>query len=76
MAGPVSSRTSGWKLHDWLFALFFVVLIVSLLGAAVHAVAPNSGVGIALHNAGHAVGNVLLIIASFLNLVAGWFNSL
>ena len=73
MAGPVSSRTSGWKLHDFIFVLFFGVLIVLLVVGAVKTVAPNSGLSVALHGAGQATSHFLQLIAAFFTMVASWF---
>jgi hypothetical protein len=74
--GPLSSRMSGWRLHDYLFAIFFVVLIAGVVTTTIHAVAPNSAAGVDIHNAGQAVGHALEWLASGFNLVASWFLQL
>ena len=72
----ISKRTSGWKLHDWLFFIFFAILLATIFTATVHTFFPTSSVGIGLHNAGQAVGHALQYIASGFNLVASCFLQL
>ena len=74
--GPLSSRTTGWKLHDYLFAIFIVILLTALLTTAIHTFAPTSQLGLDIHKAGQATGNVLKWLADGLLIVAGWFLQL
>ncbi len=76
MAGFASSRTGGWNLVDWVVALFLFVLIATLVVIVVRASAPNSGLAIALHNAGQATSRFLLLIASFFTFLASLFTQL
>ncbi len=76
MKGPASSIASGWKFHDWILAIFLLVFFLTLFALGVHGIAPNSAVGVALHNAGQAVGHALQYIGAGFNLVASWFLQL
>ncbi len=76
MAGPVSSRTGGWKLHDWVVAIFLTVFIATIVVAATKTFAPTSGVTVGLHNAGQAVARFLELIAAFFTMVANLFSQL
>jgi len=76
MAGFASKRTGGWNLIDWVVAIFLFVLIAGLVVVVVRAAAPNSGLALALHNAGLAVSRFLLIIASFFSFIASLFAQL
>jgi acyl-CoA synthetase (AMP-forming)/AMP-acid ligase II len=76
MAGFASKRTGGWNLIDWVVAIFLFVLIAGLVIAAINTFSPNSGLALALHNAGLAVSRFLLIIASFFSFIASLFAQL
>jgi acyl-CoA synthetase (AMP-forming)/AMP-acid ligase II len=76
MAGFASKRTGGWNLIDWIVAIFLFVLIAGLVIAAINTFSPNSGLALALHNAGLAVSRFLLIIASFFSFIASLFAQL
>lgn len=70
----LSRRTSGWKLHDWLFLFIVLAILVPLLIAGVHAIAPGSGFGNALHQGGHNISLGLQWIANAFTIAANWFN--
>ncbi len=76
MAGPASKRTSGWNLLDWIVAIFVIVLVAGLLTASIHTLAPNSGLALAIHNAGVAVARFLQLIAAFFTFLASLFSQL
>lgn len=76
MAGFASKSTNSWNLIDWVVAIFLFVLIAGLVVAAINTFSPNSGLAVALHNAGLAVSRFLLIIASFFTFLASLFSQL
>ena len=76
MAGFASKRTGGWNLVDWVVAIFLFVLIAGLVVAAINTFGPNSGLAVALHNAGLAVSRFLELIATFFTFLASLFSQL
>lgn len=66
----LSRVSSKWRWYDWLFIAIAVIVIVG----AIRAVAPTSGLSLALHQGFHAlalglqwIGNGLLALAQLLN---------
>lgn len=71
----LSKRTSGWKLHDWLFFIVIVVILFAVITGLLHGFAPTSGASEALHKAGLQVSHFLSWVASFFTMLASWFAS-
>jgi hypothetical protein len=61
-----------WHWYDWIFIGIIVIVIVG----AIQAVAPTSGLAIALHQGFHFLALILGWLANFLILVASLLNQL
>ncbi len=72
----ITKRTGHWKLRDWFILLVILAFGIPLLLAAVHGIAPHSGVDDALSQGGHTIANGLFLIARAFNAAGEWFNSL
>jgi hypothetical protein len=71
----LSKRTSGWKLHDWLFFIILLFVGSAIFFAAVNGFAPTSGLAKGLSEAGHHIAQFMTWIASFFLILASWFSS-
>ena len=69
----LSKRTSGWKLHDWFFAVVFLFVVSAIVLAALHGFAPNSGATRGIHDAGQHIAQFFTWVADFFHIVASWF---
>jgi hypothetical protein len=71
----ISRHTKGRPWYDVLAFILVVFIVVSVVLAAIHGIAPTSGLTHALDQAGQSFAKVLRGIAGAFDFVAAWFAS-